>query len=154
MGLAKARVPLKITKQGDVYLWESGGKMKDRISSTIIADSEQMKKRPLASRVSETRDGFKYGKVPIEIGDIIVRVNSDMNFNLIICIYKVDNITEDFVIYKGHAGNRPVAECTVIDYFNNYKWNSEDYKSYEQLIKLALIQATRFSSDAIYIDYN
>lgn len=152
MASAKSNIlNLYRTEQGVLYLWECGGKINNRISSTIIANSDQERKKALFSSVTETRDGFKYAKIPVEIGDIVVKVFSDMDFNLCIGIYKIRSLHEEFNLDRGYS--IPIAMCDVIDYFTNGEWGCEEHSNYSEMVTAALFQATRFSRDAIYVDY-
>lgn len=152
MSTAKSNiVKLFKTEQGVIYLWECGGKIQNRISSTIVADSGQHRKKALYSSVSETRDGFRYAKIPIEIGDTIVKVFSDMDFNLSIGIYTVRSIDEEFNL--DNLSSRPIAICNVIDYFSKGEWGNNEHEKYIKMVNAALLQATRFSRDALYVDY-
>lgn len=139
---------LNKSKSGIPYLWECGGKIKDRIRSTIISDKDMKKKVPLYSTASETRDCYKYAKIPVEMGDLIVKVFCDTDFRLSIILYRVNYITEELNSYNDSISS--VAVCDIIDAYNNGAWENDNYLDYTKIINAALIQATRFSKDALF----
>lgn len=149
--MRSATLRLNKTKKGAIYLWESGGRIKGKIRSTIIADKNMEKKTPLYSTASETRDGYKYAKIPIIEGDLIVKVFCDYRFNLSIIIYRVVDIIEDFRSEKDELINKAV--CDIIDSYNNGEWDNSEHLEYKDMINAALIQATRFSRDALFVKY-
>ena len=145
--------PVKIerTECGRYYLWECGGVMKDnRIMSTIISTKDIKPKKPLFARVSETRDNNKYAKIPLNLGDIIVQLNSSMDFKPTIKIFKIKRFSKISIGSGWEYYN--VADCELLDEYSHCKWKSGEHKKYSKLVKLALFQATANSKDALFID--
>lgn len=122
---------------------KSDQSLDNHLKSIVIGNSEGGKKIPYYIRPGSKEK--KFAAIPVTIDDIIVTVECDIDYNILIEVMRVQTISK---VISGKI----YASCNIIDMYVNEKWYNDTHNQYSEIIQAALLRATSLKKTAVYVE--
>ena len=122
-----------------------GPVLNNSLKSTVVGNRLGGKKKPFY--VTPGSKACRYATIPVTIDDIIVQVECDVNYNIIIDIMRIQSISKN-------TDNKIYASCIIIERYINDKWINNIHEEFSEIVQAALLRATSLKKTAVYVDYS